>query len=206
MSFMIAFYIIISIINQIISTQEPLIIELEKSKKTQIQLDNKFSKIIYLVVKNDISGIYTYNFETSYNLELSYGISDKTNTIPATFEGHYESYNVINRYFYSISVTIKDDNKYTFIKVTNKDDSNNIKSNNNNNNNIITVILVVNYTSSIVWFTFFFFLFDFFLVFLFCTCGRNFLKRVCDCTEKMPLKKKYEKIQEIYELNVINID
>ena len=200
---MIAFYIIISIINQIISTQEPLIIELEKSKKTQIQLDDKFSKIVYLVVKNDISGIFTYDFESPYILELSYGKSDNPNTIPATFIGHYEKVKVIKGYFYSISVSVKDDNKYTFIKITNKEDSKNFKI---NNNNIITVNLIENYSSSIGWFTFFIYIFDIFLILMFCTCGRSFLNRACDFRELMPEKKKYEKIQEVYELNVIDIE
>ena len=202
MFFMITFYIIISIINQIISTQEPLIIELEKSKKTQIQLDDKFSKIVYLVVKNDISGTFTYDFESPYILELSYGISDNPKTIPATFIGHYEKVKVIKGYFYSISVSVKDDNKYTFIKITNKEDSKNFKS----NNNIITVNLIENYSSSIGWFTFFIYIFDIFLILMFCTCGRSFLNRACDFRELMPEKKKYEKIQEVYELNVIDIE
>ena len=204
MFFMIAFYIIISIINQIISAQEPLIIELEKSKKTQIQLDDKFSKIVYLVVKNDISGIFTYDFESPYILELSYGISDNPKTIPTTFGGHYEKVKVIKGYFYSISVSVKDDNKYTFIKITNKEDSKNFKS--INNNNIITVNLIENYSSSIGWFTFFIYILDIFLILMFCTCGRSFLNRACDFRELTPVKKKYEKIQEVYELNVIDIE
>ena len=204
MFFKIAFYIIISIINQIISAQEPFIIELEKSKKTQIQLDDKFSKIVYLVVKNDISGTFTYDFESPYILELSYGKSDNPNTIPATFIGHYEKVKVIKGYFYSISVSVKDDNKYTFIKITNKEDSKNFKS--INNNNIITVNLIENYSSSIGWFTFFIYISDIFLILMFCTCGRSFLNRACDFRELTPVKKKYEKIQEVYELNVIDIE
>ena len=202
---MIAFYVIASLINIIISISDStnsIIIELEKRKKTQIQLDDKFSKIIYLVAKNDISGTYTYNVESPYILELSFGKSDKSNIIPNIFEGDYENNSIIKGYFYSISVSVKDDNKYTFVKVKFKDDINNF----NINNNIITVNLVENYSSSIAWFSFFIYFIDILLILLFCTCGRNFINKVCDFTDLMSVKKKYEKIQEIYELNVIDIE
>ena len=202
---MIAFYVIASLINIIISISDStnsIIIELEKRKKTQIQLDDKFSKIIYLVAKNDISGTYTYNVESPYTLELSFGKSDKSNIIPDIFEGHYENNSIIKGYFYSISVSVYDDNKYTFVKIKFKDDINNF----NINNNIITVNLVENYSSSIAWFSFFIYFIDILLILLFCTCGRNFINKVCDFTDLMPAKKKYEKIQEIYELNVIDIE
>ena len=202
---MISFYVIASIINKIISipdSTDSLIIELEKRKKTQIQLDDKLSKIIYLVAKDDISGTYTYNVESPYILELSFGKSDKSNIIPNTFEGHFEKNRIIKGYFYSISVSVKDDNKYTFVKITFKNGVNNF----NKNNNIISVNLVENYSSSIAWFFFFIYFFDISIIFMFCTCGRNFINRACDFTDLMPVKKKYEKIQEMYELNVIDIE
>ena len=99
-------------------------------------------------------------------------------------------------------MSVKDDNKYTFVKIKFKDDINNF----NINNNIITVNLVENYSSSIAWFSFFIYFIDILLILLFCTCGRNFINKVCDFTDLMPVKKKYEKIQEIYELNVIDIE
>ena len=202
MFLMIYFYIIISIINHIISTTDSLIVELEKRKKTQIQLDDKFSKIIYLVAKNDISGTYTYNVESPYMLELSFGKSEKSNIIPNIFEGHYEKNRIIKGYFYSISVSVKDDNKFTFVKILYNDGTNNLDI----NNNILVVNLVENYSASIGWFCFFFYMFFIFIILMFCTCGRSFLNRACDFTDLMPVKKNYEKIQEIYELNVIDIE
>ena len=203
MFLMISFYIIISIFNQIVPISDSLIIELEKDQKTQIQFDGKLSQIIYIVSKNDISGTYTYDFISPYILELTLGRSDAVNSIPTTFEKyHYEKGKIINGYYYSMSVSVKDDNKYTFIKVIYKDDINNF----NINNDITTVNLVPNYTWNIIWIVLFMTIFDVSCILFFCSCGRSFLEKACNFMDLIQFKKKYKKLEQIYELNVISIE
>ena len=203
MIFIIYLHIFHSLFNEIISSTETSIIELEKGEIKQIQLEEPISKIIYIVSKNDISGTYTYDIESPYILEISYGKSDNKNKIPDIFEGHYEKVKIIKGYFYSIPVSIKEDNKYTFIKMVYKD---NINIFNNKNNNI-TIHLIENYTGSILSFVLCVAFIEIFIILFFCTCGRKFLTKFCDFRNLDCNKgKKYKKIDEIYELNVIDID
>ena len=203
MTFIISLYIVFSIFNQIIyaSESEPLIIEIENSQQKQIKLTETNLNIIYLVTKNNISGTYAYDIRTPYTLELSYGKSDSKNIIPDLFEGHYEIMNITNGYLYSISVSINDDNKYTFIKMKIKDDINIIK------NNFITINLIEVYTLSIVALSLCIFIFVISIILFFFTCGRDFLTECCDFRDMIfGNKKKYTKLNEIYELNVIDIE
>ena len=203
MIFIIYFHIFYSLFNEIISSIETPIIELEKGETKQIHLGGQNSKIIYIVSKGDISGTYTYDIESPYILEISYGKSDDKNKIPDLFEGHYEKVKIIKGYFYSISVNIEEDNKYTFIKMVYKDDINYF----NSNNNVLTIYLIENYTGNILSFVLCVSSLEIFIILFFCTCGRNFLTKFCDFTNwNCDDGKKYKKINEIYELNVIDID
>ena len=203
MIFIIYIHILYSLFNEIISSKGTSIIELEKGEIKQIQLEEPVSKIIYIVSKDDISGTYTYDIESPYVLDISYGKSDNKNIIPNLFEGHYEKVKVIKGYFYSIPVSIKEDNKYTFIKMVYKDDINNF----NNKNNNITIHLIENYTGNIISFVLCVSFFEIFIILFFCTCGRRFLTKFCDFRNwECDSGKKYKKIDEIYELNIIDID
>ena len=203
MFFAFFFYLMCSLIIQILSINDDgPIIELGKDQLKHISLKDINSKTIYIVSLNNISGTYTYDIQSPYLLDLSYGKSEKINKIPDYFEGHFEKIDFTNGYFYSISlsVNIKEDNKYTFIKINIKDDD----INEFNNNNVIIIHLINNYTWKIVCFTFCIFLFEIIVIIYFCCCKRKFLVKFCYFRKKK-IQGSYKKLKEIYELNIIDI-
>ena len=201
MFFTLCFYLMCSLIIQILSiNNDGPIIELGKDQSKQISLKDINSKTIYIVSLNNISGTYTYDIQSPYLLDLSYGKSLYINKIPDYFEGHFEKIDFTNGYFYSISlsVNIKEDNKYTFIKISINDDINEF------NNNIIIIHLINNYTWKIVCFTFCIFFSEIIVIIYFCCCKRKFLTKCCFFRKKKR-GESYKKLKEIYELNIIDI-
>ena len=200
MFFTISFYLYFSLLNQILSQiTDRSIIQIENGQMKQITLLDLSTKYIYLVSTNNISGTYTYDIQSPYFLELSKGISDSINTIPDTFDGHYEKIEVIKGYFCSISVNIKEDNKFTFIKITIKDEIDEKKENK------IIIEMIENYTWNILGFVLILSFFEIFGIIFFCCFRREFVMEFCDFRKKEN-KKIYKKLEEIYELNVIDIE
>ena len=200
MFFTISFYLYFSLLNKILSQiTDRSIIQIENGQMKQITLLDLSTKYIYLVSTNNISGTYTYDIQSPYFLELSKGISDSINTIPDTFEGHYEKIEVIKGYFYSISVNIKEDNKFTFIKISIKDELDEKKENK------IIIEMIENYTWNILGFVLILSFFEIFGIIFFCCFRREFVMEFCDFRKKEN-KKIYTKLEEIYELNVIDIE
>ena len=200
MFFTISFYLYFSLLNQILSQiTDRSIIQIENGQMKQITLLDLSTKYIYLVSTNNISGTYTYDIQSPYLLELSKGISDSINTIPDTFDGHYEKIEVIKGYFCSISVNIKEDNKFTFIKITIKDELDEKKDNK------IIIEMIENYTWNILGFVLILSFFEIFGIIFFCCFRREFVMEFCDFRKKEN-KKIYKKLEEIYELNVIDIE
>ena len=200
MFFTISFYLYFSLLNQILSQiTDRSIIQIENGQMKQITLLDLSTKYIYLVSTNNISGTYTYDIQSPYFLELSKGISDSINTIPDTFDGHYEKIEVIKGYFCSISVNIKEDNKFTFIKISIKDDIDEKKENK------IIIEMIENYTWNILGFVLILSFFEIFGIIFFCCFRREFVMEFCDFRKKEN-KKIYKKLEEIYELNVIDIE
>ena len=200
MFFTISFYLYFSLLNQILSQiTDRSIIQIENGQMKQITLLDLSTKYIYLVSTNNISGTYTYDIQSPYLLELSKGISDSINTIPDTFDGHYEKIEVIKGYFCSISVNIKEDNKFTFIKISIKDEIDEKKENK------IIIEMIENYTWNILGFVLILSFFEIFGIIFFCCFRREFVMEFCDFRKKEN-KKIYKKLEEIYELNVIDIE
>ena len=200
MFFAFSFYLYFSLLNQILSQiTDRSIIQIENSQMKQITLLDLSTKYIYLVSTNNISGTYTYDIQSPYLLELSKGISDSINTIPDTFDGHYEKIEVIKGYFCSISVNIKEDNKFTFIKISIKDELDEKKENK------IIIEMIENYTWNILGFVLILSFFEIFGIIFFCCFRREFVMEFCDFRKKEN-KKIYKKLEEIYELNVIDIE
>ena len=200
MFFTISFYLCFSLLIQILSQiTDRSIIQIENGQMKQITLLDLSTKYIYLVSTNNISGTYTYDIQSPYLLELSKGISDSINTIPDTFDGHYEKIEVIKGYFCSISVNIKEDNKFTFIKITIKDEIDEKKENK------IIIEMIENYTWNILGFVLILSFFEIFGIIFFCCFRREFVMEFCDFRKKEN-KKIYKKLEEIYELNVIDIE
>ena len=200
MFFTISFYLCFSLLIQILSQiTDRSIIQIENSQMKQITLLDLSTKYIYLVSTNNISGTYTYDIQSPYFLELSKGISDSINTIPDTFDGHYEKIEVIKGYFCSISVNIKEDNKFTFIKITIKDEIDEKKENK------IIIEMIENYTWNILGFVLILSFFEIFGIIFFCCFRREFVMEFCDFRKKEN-KKIYKKLEEIYELNVIDLE
>ena len=200
MFFTISFYLCFSLLIQILSQiTDRSIIQIENGQMKQITLLDLSTKYIYLVSTNNISGTYTYDIQSPYFLELSKGISDSINTIPDTFDGHYEKIEVIKGYFYSISVNIKEDNKFTFIKISIKDELDEKKENK------IIIEMIENYTWNILGFVLILSFFEIFGIIFFCCFRREFVMEFCDFRKKEN-KKIYKKLEEIYELNVIDIE
>ena len=91
MFFALFFCLMCSLIIQILSINDDgPIIELGNDQLKQISLKDINSKTIYIVSLNNISGTYTYDIQSPYLLDLSYGKSEKINKIPYYFEGHFE--------------------------------------------------------------------------------------------------------------------
>ena len=200
MFFAFSFYLYFSLLNQILSQiTDRSIIQIENGQMKQITLLDLSTKYIYLVSTNNISGTYTYDIQSPYLLELSKGISDSINTIPDTFDGHYEKIQVIKGYFCSISVNIKEDNKFTFIKISIKDEIDEKKENK------IIIEMIENYTWNILGFVLILSFFEIFGIVFFCCFRREFVMEFCDFRKKEN-KKIYKKLEEIYELNVIDIE
>ena len=203
MFFAFFFYFMCSLIIQILSiNNDGPIIELGNDQLKQISLNDINSKTIYIVSLNNISGTFTYDIQSPYLLDLSYGKSEKINKIPYYFEGHFEKIDFTNGYFYSISLSVnfKEDNKYTFIKISIMDDD----INEFNNNNVIIIHLINNYTWKIVCFTFYIFFSEMIIIIYFCCCKRKFLVKFCYFRKKK-IQRSYKKLKEIYELNIIDI-
>ena len=187
---------------KIIISQNAFIVELQKSETKQIALNIMSENVFYIYSKDLISGTYTYDIESPYILNLSFGKSDDNNKIPSNFEGHFEKVKIINGYFYSIPIDIKDDNKYTFIKIEIKENNSDI----NENDNFIKIKLNENSSFNIVCFVLCLFIFEALIIICFCCLGRNFLIKCCNFREDEKDRIiRNKKLNEIYELKYIDI-
>ena len=202
MFFTIFLIFIFSKITRILSINNDFpIYSLEQEVIKEISLDNinLNSKIIYIISTNNISGTYTYDIQSPYLLELSYGKSDYSFKLPDLFSGNFHKNEKKERYFYSCSVKVNKNKKYTFLKIYIKDKIDNFKDNKS-----LKLLLVKNYTWKIVCFCSFLFFFEFIIIiYIFC-CKREFLIKFCNFRKENVLQN-YNKIPGIYELNFIDI-
>ena len=103
MFFTIFLIFIFSKITRILSINNDFpIYSLEQEVIKEISLDNinLNSKIIYIISTNNISGTYTYDIQSPYLLELSYGKSDYSFKLPDLFSGNFHKNEKKERYFY----------------------------------------------------------------------------------------------------------
>ena len=155
--------------------------ELELDNSRTFNKDNMTNNELYIFSKNSISGVLTYDIDSPVLLNLSYGTSNKKESIPTTFdEGHNE--NITDwktdkgyKYFFSIPVLISDDDTYTFIKIKCSNDNDCIQPGDN-----ISVKLVGNYTWKISIFILFYFLILLGVIFSTCYFARNCLTKCCN--------------------------
>ena len=163
------FLILIFDFGLILSLDEQ-IAQLEKDQEIHITMT---SDTFFIFSKNTISGVYNYDIETPYPLEATFAKSDSPSNIPEAnqFEGHFETIKRENDYIVSIDVSVNNDDRYTCIKLYNKD---------NKENTLIKIKLTCEYSLYISLILIVIFALGIIFIFLICFFGKNFLAKCCN--------------------------
>ena len=163
------FVIIIFKILSILSMNEQSV-ELDIDKEIKVIMN---SDTTYIVSKNTISGVYNYDIETPILLELTYANSDSKMNIPPPneFKGHNETIKTKDGYIVSIDVSVSNDDKFTFIKLYNKEYKEDI---------LIRAKLTCEYSWKISVILISIFGIGLIIIFLICIFGKNFLMKCCN--------------------------
>ena len=148
-------------------------------QSNQLDIDKEIKLIMnsdttYIVSKNTISGVYNYDIETPILLEATYAKSDSQMNIPQSneFKGHNETIKTKEGYIVSIDVSVSNDDKYTFIKLYNKEYK--------EEDILIKAKLTCEYSWKISLFLISMFGLGLVIIFLTCFFGKNFLMKCCN--------------------------
>ena len=175
------YFIIISLFSGILTLDPIPHGELGEGISIIIHPDNMINNEYYAFAKNVISGVFTFDIESPVLLNLSYGQSDTIATLPSSFdEGHNENITQWKNkegfgYFYSFSVFISNDNKYTVLKLKCPGDEACLTEGKK-----IKIALITDYTWKISIFVLFLFLFFIGVIFATSYFARNCLSKCCN--------------------------
>ena len=156
--------------------------ELEIDKPKQFKKDDlNEGNTLYAFSKNSVTGVFVYDIDSPVPLTLGYATSDNKDTLPTLFDSHHnenitqwktsQGYN----YFFSIPISMSNNDKYTFIKIACANSSICIDGDDHFN-----VKLVAEYTWKITLFVIFWFLILTGAIIALCYFGRKCLGICCD--------------------------
>ena len=163
--------------------------ELEIDKPQKFKKDDlNENNTLYAFSKNSVTGVYVYDIDSPVPLTFGYATSDNKDTLPASFDSHHnenitlwktaQGYN----YFFSFSISMSNNDKYTFIKIACANSSICLGGDNN-----LNVKLVANYTWKIILFVIFYFLILNAAIVVTCYFGRKCLGVCCNIKNKQEL-------------------
>ena len=167
-------------------------LDIDQSQKYK-KVDMNEENTLYIVSKDTISGVFTYDMESPVPLNLSYGFSDNKDSLPSSFDkGHNE--NVTARkteqgynYFFSYSIKIKNDDRYVFIKIACINDTMCIDG-----DEYINIKLVPEYTWKVVLIVLFVYLIIIGGIICVCYFARNCLTKCCNFMDRKNEKEEEE--------------
>ena len=162
-------------------------LEIDKSKKfTKDDLNE--NNTLYVFSKNSVTGVFVYDIDSPVPLTLGYATSENKDSLPTSFDSHHyenithwkttQGYN----YFFSFSISMSNNDKFTFLKIACANSSICLDGNDN-----LNVKLVCEYTWKITLFVVFWFLILLALIIITCYFGKNCLNVCCDVKDKIEL-------------------
>ena len=161
-------------------------LDIDKSQKYK-KVDMNEDNTLYIVSKDTISGVFTYDMDSPVPLNLSFGFSDSKDSLPASFEeGHTENITVWKteqgyNYFFSYSIQIKNDNRYVFLKISCVNDTTCIDGDDH-----INVKLNPEYSWKITLIVLFVYIIIIGAIIAICYFARNCLTKCCNFMDKKP--------------------
>ena len=166
-----SFLIFCFLLSSILSLKSEKIEQIEVGQELEFIMN---SKTIYIATKNTLNGVLIYDVYSTKNLNLTFAKFDSLESPLKLedFEGHNETTKNISDCLTSISVNVKNDEKYTFLKIDNLDYDSQIIS--------IKVKLSSDQTWTLVIIVLGLFTFIFIVIFLVCLLAKKYLMDCCN--------------------------